>query len=476
MDRRQFIRRAGGAALVLGLGAGCHSSSETVDDGSLEVPAGATGEPTRVIVIGAGFAGLAAANALATAGIDVVVLEARDRLGGRIHTAELGGQPVDLGGAFIHDPKTNPLSALARRARVPTRPLSVQGAIRRVDHFFDDAAGWLAGAAHARLRALVGGFEDAAPAIIEELGVDASVAQVVDAYLASAPAADRAVARMALETITESYTSGDLERVSVGGLVEGDGAGEEDAIAVGGYGRLIRALAEPVTVFYDTAVTSIAIERDGVHVRDARGRVHRGSHAIVTIPLGVLKSGAIEFRPGLPAPTAAAIQRLGFGQLEKVILSFDESFWSGVDPAFFARGAGPAPTWFDMTPAVGRPTLVGVCAAAAARRFAALPADAAIRAATDQLRRAFGARVPAPRAAATTQWALEPYTRGAYSYIAVGATSADVEALATPVHGRLLFAGEATSVTRLAGADGAFTSGIREAKRLLCQSAVALTV
>ncbi len=101
------------------------------DDGGRDVPGGVTGTVGRVVVAGAGIAGLTVANALTQAGVDCVVLEARDRIGGRLHTADLGGAPVELGGSWIHTPDGNPMRAFARLAGVPcasANPLSEMAA------------------------------------------------------------------------------------------------------------------------------------------------------------------------------------------------------------------------------------------------------------------------------------------------------------------------------------------------------------
>ena len=148
------------------------------DDGSAEVPGGLTGRVERVIVVGAGIAGLTVANALAQAGIEYVVLEARDRIGGRLHTIDLAGVPVDLGGSWIHHPVGNPLRRLAEQAGVaccPVDPLATLGA-------FDATEGrWLS---RAELDAFLELEFEQLPAIVEhlqgEVGPEASAAQAID--------------------------------------------------------------------------------------------------------------------------------------------------------------------------------------------------------------------------------------------------------------------------------------------------------
>ena len=96
-------------------------TAESFDDGRTDVPSGVAGPVERVVVVGAGIAGLTVANALTHAGVECVVLEARDRIGGRLHTVDLAGSPVDLGGSWIHMPTGNPMSAFARQIGVPRR-------------------------------------------------------------------------------------------------------------------------------------------------------------------------------------------------------------------------------------------------------------------------------------------------------------------------------------------------------------------
>ena len=114
------------------------------DDGGLGIPGGVAGEPRRVVVIGAGLAGLAAANALVSSGIEVVVVEARDRIGGRTHTASLGEATVDLGAMWIHNPKGNPLTELAGRIGARRQPFDVEELVAGAEFVKAGDAGWRA--------------------------------------------------------------------------------------------------------------------------------------------------------------------------------------------------------------------------------------------------------------------------------------------------------------------------------------------
>jgi polyamine oxidase len=198
----------------------------------------------------------------------------------------------------------------------------------------------------------------------------------------------------------------------------------------------------------------------------------------VTVPLGVLKRDVLRFSPALPSDRLAAIERLGFGRYEKVVLQFDEPFWraAGLPHAMiFPRDPEAPAVWAIGQDAFGAgPVLAFQIFHSAASHVLDATADDAARWALDMLAEAIGSPCPAPAAVAVTSWANDPYTGGAYTHIPPAASPADADLLSEPIGGRLLFAGEHTQSKRMAYADGAMTSGIREAKRLLGQPSVHL--
>jgi polyamine oxidase len=246
----------------------------------------------------------------------------------------------------------------------------------------------------------------------------------------------------------------------------------------GGYRRLVDAMATGVDVRLGVEVTEVALSAGGVRVRGADGTSEEGSHVVVTVPLGVLKRGAPRFSPTLPPDRLAAIGRLGFGRFEKVALRFDEPFWRAAGfphLMVFPRDPGEWMVWVLGLDAFGAgPALVILVFHSVAGRLLAAGPDAAARWALGMLAEATGHPCPEPKAVAVTSWASDPCSGGAYTHIPPGASPADADLLGEPVGGRLLFAGEHTQSARLAYADGALTSGIREAKRLLGQPSVRL--
>jgi monoamine oxidase len=249
-------------------------------------------------------------------------------------------------------------------------------------------------------------------------------------------------------------------------------------LPVGGYRSLVDALGSGLDVRLGVAVVGVARTAGGVRVRSADGEEFGASHVVVTVPLGVLKRGAPRFFPALPADRTAAIERLGFGRYEKVALRFNEPFWRerGVSHLMLFPSDPEASTlWvFDQDAFDAGPVLVcHVFHGAAGRVLDRAPGESADWV-LGMLGRAMGAPCPAPAVVAVTSWAGDPYSFGAYTHLPPGSGPDDLELLGQPVGGRLLFAGEHTQSARTGYADGAMTSGIREAKRLLGTSTVAL--
>lgn len=455
-------------------------TAESFDDGRADIPAGVAGPVERVVVVGAGIAGLTVANALTRGGIECVVVEARDRIGGRLHTVDLAGSPVDLGGSWIHTPVGNPMRAFADQAGVRCRGANPLPELAG----FDCGEGRRLSAAEVgeSLRLQLEDFPQATGRLLAELGPDASAADGIEAFVAGAGLAPGPArrARQALRALVEGESADLAERQSLRWMwneLEYEGHYFGDA-PVGGYRRLVEAMAAGVDLRLGVDVAEIASSAGGVRVRGADGTAEVGSHVVVTVPLGVLKRGAPQFRPALPADRLAAIGRLGFGCYEKVALRFDEPFWrtAGLPHALiFPRDAGAPAVWAIGLDAFGAgPVLAFQIFHSAARHVLGADPDGAAQWVLDLLADAIGRSCPAPTAVAVTSWADDRYSGGAYTHIPPGADPADADALGEPIGGRLLFAGEHTQSTRLAYADGALTSGIREAKRLLGQPSVRL--
>jgi monoamine oxidase len=432
------------------------------------------------VVVGAGIAGLTVANALTHSGVECVVLEARDRIGGRLHTVDLAGSPVDLGGSWIHTPVGNPMRAFAEQVGVPCRSANPLPELAG----FDCGEGRRLSAAEveATLSMQFEAFPEALGRLRAELGPGASAADGIEAFVASAGLAPGPArrARQTLYALVEAESADLAERQSLRWMwneIEYDGHYLGD-VPDGGYRRLVEAMATGVDVRLGVDAAEVAVSASGARVRGADGTSEEGSHVVVAVPLGVLKRGAPRFSPALPPDRLAAVERLGFGRYEKVVLRFDEPFWRAAGlphVLIFPRDPGDPAVWVVGQDAFGAgPVLAFQVFHSAAGHLLGATQDAAARWALDLLAEATGGPCPAPAAVAVTSWADDPYSGGAYTHIPPGADPADVDLLGKPIGGRLLFAGEHTQSRRMAYADGAMTSGIREAKRLLSQPGVHL--
>ena len=450
------------------------------DDGYTEIPGGVVGTVERVLVVGAGIAGLTVANAMAHAAVDCVVLEARCRVGGRLHTADLAGSRVDLGGSWMHNPIGNPLRHFAESVGIRCRtanPLPTLSA-------FDCSAGlWLSRAeVEASLIAELEGFTEALAGLRTRLGPTASAAEGIEAYLATTGLAGEPLrrARQGLRASVEADAAGAAEHQSLEWLwtqeeYGGDYFGD---VPVDGYASVVDAMAAGLDVRKDWPVARVDLSDGGVAVTSATGETEVGSHVVVAVPLGALKNDLPTFTPPLPAERTGAVRRLGFGRYEKVALKFDDAFWRRAGWShlvlFPPDAAEPASWVFDLDAFGGGPILVCHTFHSATGHLADASGVDAAHWVLGMLSAALGAPCPEPVAVAVTSWADDPYAAGAYTHVPPGSTNADLDLLGNPVAGRLLFAGEHTQSARLGYADGAMTSGIREAKRLLGTPAVAL--
>jgi len=414
---------------------------------------GGGGESARghVVVVGAGIAGLSAARRLTDAGVAVTVLEARTRIGGRIWTDISLGVPIDLGAAWLHGTDGNPMMELVNEV----------GA-RTVETDFDNVAllenGSLlgAGTSAATLEAWAEILDDIEP-LTENAAPDASLA---DALTEVANLDDPLIQWCVASSIAAEYAADPDELALRWFGHEGELDGP-DLILPGGYGQLVNHLARGLTVKLGTEVTRIAYDNSGARVETPQG-VIAADRVIVTVPLGVLKADSIVFDPPLPEPKRQAITRLGFGLLNKVVLTFDEPFWPDDPDTFGIVGRDqPVSDLINGLRFADIPLLVGLRGGANA---IAREADsdeqtvAAVLSAMD---------APEPAGTLVTRWAADPYARGSYSFLAVGSSPEDQRALAEPVGDRVAFAGEATHEEFFATVHGAYLSGLREADRVL---------
>ncbi len=438
-----------------------------------------------IVVVGAGMAGLSAARALHDAGRDVVVLEARGRIGGRTHTASIGGAQLDVGGAWIHGLQESAPAAMANAAGLPYTmhdiwPTAAYDAIEGEAPSLGDLLGY---AQH------IDEYDEEGDSLQCAQDLEASVLEGIEEYLdvQELDGITRDRVQFLLE-VYESSGAGRLDDVSMyWNFNDYDNAGTgvdvpdfpdaagpdiyEDYVVEGGYKGVYEFLAEGLDIRLSNAVQRIALDGDVVQV-STHSETLTATHVIVTVPLGVLKNGSIEFDPPLPDTKLDAIERLGFGTFEKVILTYPDRFWSGTFTSGAVYYAGldadrSFPLFIDMSDPAGTPTIVCLYAGHFGEIAQDTMSDAEIIAgASAALEELVGSTIPEPVEAVTTRWRSDGYAMGSYSYIAVGSTPQDMDTLAEPIEGRVLFAGEATESLWHGTVDAALISGLREARRI----------
>jgi monoamine oxidase len=428
-----------------------------------------------IIVIGAGAAGLAAAADLGRAGHSVLILEARDRIGGRIWTRlepDLTA-PLELGAEFIHGDSPETYELLRRAGSVAVDTSGEHWSL-------------IDGRLQRRTESLLGKVRAALDAADVLSKPDTSL----EAFLAGEdgrrlPEAARAMAR----AFVSGFDAADPQLVSLHSVAEewrsGGMLDSSQSRPLGGYHTVLLALAgglerDRVRLQLQTVVTAVRWSERAVEVEGLRlGRPYRARarKAIVTVPLGVLEApadapGAIAFAPPLEAKHAA-LARLLSGPVLKVVLHYRRAFWEELDggryaeASFFHAPGKLFPTFWTALP-LRAPLLNAWVGGPSAARLCELPDEEIIRHAMDGVSAVFfgGNGAPDPQAAHVHNWARDPYARGAYSYEAVGGRDAR-KLLATPLAGSLFFAGEATDTTGdPATVTGALRSGARAAEEV----------
>ena len=453
------------------------------------------------IVVGAGVSGLTTARFLAGAGQRVLVLEARDRVGGRVVTQREGGRITDRGASWIHGIEGSSVHELATRLGMPMAEFTVgsfQAGGRPIAYFGPDGAR-LTEEQSAAFTADVAACEAEIPAANERIGPGRSFADVVAEVLRSfAWDANRAErVREFMQHRTEEQYGAWIEDLDAHGL-DDDAIDGDEVVFPEGYDRIPEALAHGLDVRLGREVVRVDWSESGVRVEsvaaesrdDADAGADAGSgsgsgsrsapglapeafaadRVVVTVPIGVLKSGAISFEPELPEPVAGAIAGLSMNAFEKVFLRFPKRFWD--EGVYAIRRQGPAGewwhSWYDLTRLHGEPTLLTFAAGPCARATREWDDARIAESAMAGLRELYGEGIPDPVDVTVTRWQDDPFSRGSYAFMMVGARTEEHDQIATPLGGgRLHLAGEATWTDDPATVTAALESGRRAAERIL---------
>lgn len=461
MNRRQFLQTATISAFAGVFGAGCDGEGSLSEANRSESEMTANG---KVIVVGAGMAGLAAARRLQQKGISVVVLEARNRIGGRTWTDDSLGMPLDMGASWIHGVRGNPVTDLAREFAVDTAVTDYDNHIVYTHQGRPLRAGELT-----ELDSWVEELSAEVEAYGETLDSDISLGSVIDRVLAQAePGSDeRQKLNFRINSLIEQEYAADVHEMSLWYGLYGEDFGGDDVVFPKGYGQIVQQVAKGLDIRLNQIVTHIAYGDEVTVTTDQE--TFAADYAIVTLPLGVLQQGSVTFTPALPPEKQTAVHKLGMGLLNKVYFLFQEPFWD-VEADFIGHVAEQKGVWaefMNIYKVNKQPVLLGFNAAEFARHLETLSDDEIVADGMGVLRTIYGRNIPDPQAWFITRWQADPFAGGSYSFVPPDAGKADYRAMARPVANRLFFAGEATHSEYPSTVHGAVLSGYREADRIL---------
>ncbi|KAE8709979.1 putative polyamine oxidase 4 [Hibiscus syriacus] len=421
-----------------------------------------------VIVIGAGMAGISAAHALHEASIQVTVLESRDRIGGRVHTNYSFGFPVDLGASWLHGvSKENPLAPLISRLGLPLYRTSGDNSVL-YDHDLESYALFDMDGRHVpqELVTKVGeAFErilQEANKVRKELSEDMSISSAFSIVFERRP--DLRLEGLEHQVLQwyicrmEGWFASDADTISLKSWDKAELLPGGHGLMVRGYLPVINTLAKGIDIRLNHRVRKIARCYNGVMVTVEDGTTFVADAAIVAVPVGVLKAKTIKFEPKLPEWKEAAIDDLGVGIENKIILHFGKVFWPNVEFLGVVAETSYGCSYFlNLHKCTGHPVLVYMPAGQLARDIEKLSDEAAAEFAFMQLKTILP-EASAPIQHLVSRWGSDINTLGSYSFDAVGKAHDLYERVRVPVD-NVFFAGEATSMSYPGSIHGAFATG-----------------
>ncbi len=413
----------------------------------------------RVIVVGAGIAGIGAARALRDAGHEVVVIEARDRIGGRIWTNHSLGTPIDLGASWIHQSKSNPLTAIAAQHRLGVK-LTNYGNY----YLFDPDGKPLPDVDRENHFLQAEKLLKKANKIASRAEIGMNMQQAVDSILSSeklnAPQMQTLEWRLAM---LELYRGAELNLLAAAAE---DSFQSEDLLLTGGFGKLLEKMASGLDIRLGQKVLVVRQGDQRVTVT-TNGEDFEGDFALITLPLGVLKDSDVRFDPILTTSKKNAIKKIGVGHINKLALKFDKPFWP-TDRDFIgyvSKRKGEFPLFLDWAHAAGKPYLISILGNEFSKTIEKQD-DESLAVMSHQVLYKLYDKATMPTQILFSRWGSEKFSKGAFSYLPVGVEPVNRDYLAQPEK-RVYFAGEHTIQEGAGTAHGAYLSGLRAANWIM---------
>lgn len=428
-----------------------------------------------VIIIGAGVAGLAAASALQHQHYNILVLEARDRIGGRVWSVNPWGPALDLGASWIHGIKNNPVGQIMRKASVkmiPTSYSSDNDKLKLADMaFYDDHGNKIPQTEIKATIPLVINFIDYIDGLADK---NISLDTAMQRYAEKEHIIGRQFRIFKYQVISSFVYefAADLNQLAIDpkkpyrhSQVSG-----KQVIFSQGYIQLVAVLARNLPILLNQPVNTIVYDHAGVRVETQTSHYH-AKQVIITVPVSLLRSGKIQFKPALPSEKMQAFSQAKMGTYDKIFLYFSNVFWDKQKEWVGFIQSEPAKypvldimNYYKFTK---QPVLLVFNAGKQAEKFEQMSDQKIIDKIMQELRVIYGKDIPEPSSYFITRWHNDPYALGSYTYLSYDAPLDYYKKIAKPVKDRLFFAGEATSLTDPATVHGAYLSGIRAAEEII---------
>jgi len=423
------------------------------------------------IVIGAGVSGLTAARLLRQAGQRVVVLEARDRIGGRTCTERSDGFISDLGASWIHGIDGNPLASVVHDLGLETVEFTVgsyQPDGRPIAYYAPNGERLSDDAIYAFAKDV----RDFSAHLTRTINASTLGSTYEQAIVRTATTlnwhTDRAerVREFLLHRAEEQYGASATAMDAHG--LDDDTVDGDEVVFPNGFDQLATNLSAGLDIRLGHVVTHVARSGSGAVVSASQGEF-AATRVVITLPIGVLKAEVVDFDPALPDWFTNAVSGFEMNNFEKVFLRFSTKFWD--ENVYAIRQQGEAGnwwhSWYDLTDLHGVPTLLTFAAGPSARDTRGWTDERISESVLHSLRGLYGDRVEDPLHVLVTRWQDDPYSRGSYAFMLPGSTPADHDLLATPIDDVLHFAGEATWGDDPATVTAALRSGHRAAQNIL---------
>lgn len=411
----------------------------------------------KVIIIGAGTAGLTAANYLKTKGVEsVVVLEAQDKVGGRLKTDRSLGVAFDEGASWIHGPIGNPITPIAELAGAKT--------------FFADDYNTMIYDKDGTVYTdqTINNTEKALRKMLFNLDGSTNKSFADAVYDRYPEYKNSRLWKFVLSAYLEFDIGGDIHNISSTYFYNDEAFDGEDLIITNGYDRVANYLAKDIDVRLLNKVKEINYTANTVVVTTDQNK-YEADYVLITVPLGVLKRNIIKFSPSLPKKTQQAINKLQMGTVNKFLLTWDKPFWDnnlqyiGYTP----EEKGKFNYFLNVGKFSDKSALMTFSFGEYSKLTEKMPDSLITKEIMGHLKAIYGKDIPNPTKMKRTKWNTNQYTYGSYSFATNGSTAEAFDVFEEEIANKLFFAGEHTIADYRGTVHGAYLSGIREAKKII---------